>query len=120
MKGFTLVHAVIFAVLAIFHIWIWVRRGFWVPRYVHVLAAIAFLLGLATAWSLQQQGLGKSAATGFLMVLMFPAIVYVVFVLYGGVMAAPTAASQKKSEPGDDRDVTHPLQQGKPFHDIKQ
>jgi hypothetical protein len=119
MSSFTLVHAVIFAMLAAFHIWIWARRGFWIPRYVHVLAVIALGLGLATVWSLQQQGPGKPAATSFLLVVMFPAIVYVVFVLYGGVVAAPRVTSRKRPEPDDGRNPTHPLGQQKPFDDIE-
>lgn len=88
LQDFHIIHGAVFVALAAFHVWVWSRRGFWLPRYVHVLAAIAFLLGLGSIWWLQQQSLGKPTLNGLLAALMFPTIVYAAFVLYGGAMAA--------------------------------
>ncbi len=110
MNNLQFIHAATFFVLAIFPIWVWTQRGFWLPRYVHFLAATAFLLGALAMWSLQQQGLGKPFLTTFLIMLMFPAIVYAVFVLYGGVKGAPEIKKEAEEPPTV-------LQQQNPFDD---
>jgi hypothetical protein len=69
-----------------------VRTRFWFPRYVHWLAAIALGIGFAMLWLIPADApvnrgdwvtLKKSAV-----VLLFPGIVYVAFVFYGGQRAA--------------------------------
>ena len=40
---------IITLVMAAIDIWKWVRGGFWLPRYVHLIAALAALLGVGLA-----------------------------------------------------------------------
>ena len=84
---------VIFIYRAFVYIRHWIRHDFWLPRYIHVLAGVAALLGCVTVWALQQQGLGKSLPGNCLIIAMFPTIVYISFVVYGGVAAAPDSNS---------------------------
>jgi hypothetical protein len=82
-------HALLFGALAVFHVWVWVRGGFRIPKYVHVMALSAALIG----WGLleispedapvRKQGLIQAAS----LVLIFPALVYGAFVLLGGALA---------------------------------
>src|SRR4051794_8752240 len=70
----------------------WIRSRFWVPKYVHVMAAIALLIGLASLGSIPPEAPINRGASPFLnkvlAVLMFPALVYGAFVFYGGQHAA--------------------------------
>ena len=72
-----------------------VRTRFWFPKYVHWLAAIALAIGLGMLSLIPADApinRGESAAFKmFLIVLFFPAIVYVAFVFYGGQRAAYNA-----------------------------
>jgi hypothetical protein len=67
---------------------VWARRDhFWLPRYVHVLAA----LGLAgTTWGawLDRDSWSTTPVLTIGHVLLGPAVVYVVFLAYDGVTAA--------------------------------
>jgi hypothetical protein len=90
LGGLYLVHLALLAVAAFGFFTFWARTRFWLPKYIHVLAGIAFLvmlgvLSMATAdapvnkWGLLSRVLFS---------LALPAIVYFVFVLYGGQRAA--------------------------------
>jgi len=68
----------------------WARTRFWLPRYVHFLAAVGLAIGL---WCLSGvhddapiNNQGPVAKTLF--VLATPAMVYFFFVIYGGQKAA--------------------------------
>jgi len=67
----------------------WIRRGFRLPRYIHALALIAFLLGIGTVLLLKSQGLAKPNISIALILLIFPAIVYGTFIFHGGSAHAP-------------------------------
>ena len=89
-KGFQLVHFVFFAVAAVGFFIFWSRTRFWLPKYAHVLAAIALLVGIWCASTIpddapiRKQGpLAKP-----LLALVLPAMVYFFFVSYGGQKAA--------------------------------
>jgi hypothetical protein len=45
-EGVTTLLRIILVVAAVFHTWFWIRHGFWVPRYVHVMASIALVIGI--------------------------------------------------------------------------
>jgi hypothetical protein len=68
----------------------WARTRFWLPKYVHFLAALGLAIGLWCVSSasgdapVSKQGpIGKTLA-----VLALPAMVYFFFVFYGGQRAA--------------------------------
>jgi hypothetical protein len=72
-----------------------VRTRFWFPKYVHVMAAVAFAIGLgllqigAFADPDAPVNRGKWAPVKqALLLLFFPAVVYAAFVHYGGQRAA--------------------------------
>ena len=67
----------------ILNIVFWISSGFKVPRYIHYIAFFAFLLGLWLAWMGRNIG-DPNAEKAAWLVIIFPAIVYVAFVFYGG------------------------------------
>jgi hypothetical protein len=81
-----ILYAVGTAALAAFHLWVWARRGFRIPRYIHVMALAAALVG----WGLLEISPADSPARrgglleAVLLILIFPALVYGYFVLHGG------------------------------------
>jgi uncharacterized membrane protein len=90
-RGFHLIHGVLILIVGVFNLWFWSRRRFWVPKYVHVIAgtsfAIAFFLGWM-AYSLADINIRQKAIkVWFLITILFPTIVYFVFVFLGGVEA---------------------------------
>jgi hypothetical protein len=82
---------VILGTLGVFHVSLWIRRGFWIPRYIHVMALCAAAIGLWLARiapadaPFRKYGWMAEAE----MILILPALVYGAFVLYGGATAAP-------------------------------
>ncbi len=66
---------------------LWRKYRFWVPRYVHLLALVSFLLICWLNWLWIQAG-GVLTVRRVIIILFFPAIVYFFFVGYGGVKAA--------------------------------
>lgn len=120
--GFTIAHAILFGVLAAFHVWVWARRGFYLPRYVHVLATMSAAVGGGMIWFLQQPIYQQTppsppSPARYLVVLLFPASVYGVFVLYGGAAAAPEPKIRRSREEPEEETVhsQHPLLQSQPF-----
>jgi len=84
---------------AIILIRFWIRTRFWFPTYVHWIAAVAFLIGLGMlvimpADAPMNRG-GWAGVNKTLLVLFFPAVVYVAFVFYGGQRAAYEARSDR-------------------------
>jgi hypothetical protein len=69
-----------------------VRTRFWFPRYIHWLAAIALAIGFGMLAIIPPDApVNQGNWVGFkqgMVVLLFPAIVYGAFVLYGGQRAA--------------------------------
>ncbi len=86
---------VIVLVIAVISIVVWIRSPTRLPLYIHVLAFGAFLLGL----------LFTIGGQGWFYVILFPGIVYVVFIAKSGGETAQTAretrASQKQTEEHD-------------------
>lgn len=82
-------HAAFVVVLGVLHFWFWAKSGFKVPFYVHVMAFLGFAAGVALVVTTAQIGVAKPTFGSWLSTLMFPVIVYVAFVFYGGATAAP-------------------------------
>jgi predicted ferric reductase len=86
------IHLVIGVVAAIGFFRFWVRTRFWFPRYVHVLAALALLIGLWLVTIIPPDApINKGdyrTLKNALVVVGLPALVYLVFVFYGGQHAA--------------------------------
>jgi hypothetical protein len=100
----TILRAVLFVVTAVFSIWFWATHRFWVPRYVHGMALGATLVGLwmrsilpATA-PVRAWGWFGDVTT----VLVFPALVYAAFIVFGGPMWAWRTRASKKTWPRDE------------------
>ena len=68
------------------------RTRFWLPPYLHWLAAIALLIGIGMLWLIPADApVNQGSWVGIkhaMVVLFFPAVVYVAFVFYGGQHAA--------------------------------
>ena len=84
----------------------WVRRGFWVPRYVHGLAIGAFVAGILLGYQVLADGSPKADTTfgvlvALFLVLVLPALIYFFFVFYGGA----DAANERRSQPRDDEPI---------------
>jgi hypothetical protein len=68
----------------------WARTRFWLPKYIHVLAAIGLFVGVLSVWGspadapIKQQGLMACV----LVALVLPAIIYAFFILHGGQHSA--------------------------------
>ncbi len=87
-KGFHLIHGLILVIMGIFNLWFWMRRGFWVPKYVHFIAAGGLIIGLYFAWLGYSESGNRDPWFLAWVVLLFPTLVYVCFVFLGGVEAA--------------------------------
>jgi uncharacterized membrane protein YoaK (UPF0700 family) len=91
---FRAIYFAIFVLTAAVALRAWVRHGFWVPRYVHVLALLAFAVAAVLVW------LGRSVGdmpdrTAILFLLGFPLFVYLYFVLHGGAMHGPRTSEDE-------------------------
>jgi branched-subunit amino acid ABC-type transport system permease component len=87
---FRLSHGVLLALSAIGFFVFWARTRFWLPTYVHILAAISFIVGLWCVANLPTDAPidREGPIAQLLLAFIMPTIVYVVFVLYGGQRAA--------------------------------
>jgi len=90
-KGFHLIHGVLILIAGVFNLWFWSRRRFWVPKYVHVIAGISFFIAFflgGMAYSLGDISIQQKAIKIWILItILFPTIVYFVFVFLGGVEA---------------------------------
>jgi len=89
-NGLSILAGVFLILTAIRSFPFWVRTRFWLPKYVHLIAAIGGGVGL---WCLanvpDDAPLSKeSPVAKLLFVLALPAIIYFIFLLYGGQRAA--------------------------------
>lgn len=89
-KGLRILSAVLFIFVAIASFAFWRRTRFWLPKYAHLLAAIGGAVGLwCLASAPADAPIGKQGPiANLLFVLLLPAIIYLLFVLYGGQRAA--------------------------------
>jgi hypothetical protein len=89
-SGLYLVHVALLIIGAYGFFKFWRRTRFWLPKYIHVLAAIGFLLML---WVLSMAPADAPVnrwgpVPRFLFALVLPAIIYFFFVFYGGQRVA--------------------------------
>jgi ribose/xylose/arabinose/galactoside ABC-type transport system permease subunit len=87
-----LLHVLVALLAAIGFFRYWGKTHFWLPRYVHTLAAIGLAVGVACiAFMPASAPIAQSRWAGLkqtLLVLGLPALVYLFFVAYGGQRAA--------------------------------
>ena len=88
--GFQFIHGILLVIGAIGLFKFWRRSGFWLPTYIHVMAAIGFVV---TYWALSSAPAdapaGKDGPFGRLLIaLILPAIIYFYFLIHGGQRAA--------------------------------
>ena len=90
LRGFQVFHGVLFALGAIGFFIFWVRTRFWLPKYAHILAAVALVVGNWCVSNVPDDApIGKASPTvKLLFALVLPAIVYFFFVSHGGQRAA--------------------------------
>jgi len=90
------IHIALIVLTAVGLVGFWVRTRFWLPRYVHYLAGLGLAVGLAClAFMPPTAPINRGSWGGIkkaLLVLIMPALVYIVFILYGGQKAAYEAA----------------------------
>ena len=88
--GFGVLHFVLLAFAAIGFFKFWGRTRFWLPKYVHVLAAIGLAVSLWVASSAPEDAPMNQDGplTRLLMILALPAMVYFFFIFHGGQHAA--------------------------------
>jgi hypothetical protein len=86
----TVAHAAILAAAAIGLFKFWVRTRFWLPKYIHVMAGIAFIIMF---WAMSMAPADAPVnrwgfISRFFFSLLLPGIVYLFFIVYGGQHAA--------------------------------
>jgi len=88
--GFQILHVVLLIGGAIGLFGFWMRTRFWLPKYAHILAAIASLVeGLVRLDNTKDAPINKAGTIGkALLALVVPAMVYFFFLFYGGQRAA--------------------------------
>lgn len=71
------------SVFAVYGTYKWWESGFWLPRSLHIFAALAALLGLALALMARHSGHPQADLHQW-MIVAFPLCVYAIFVAYAG------------------------------------
>ena len=97
LNSFRFLEAIVVIVGAFAFLTYWVRTRFWLPKYIHVLAAIGLIVSALSEWAspadapIKQQGW----IARLFLVLVLPAIIYAYFILHGGQHAAFKRSSSK-------------------------
>ncbi len=83
--GFQILHVVLLIGGAIGLFVFWMRTRFWLPKYAHILAAIALLVGVwCVSITPKDAPINKAGTIGkALLALAVPAMVYFFFLFYG-------------------------------------
>jgi hypothetical protein len=84
MENWELLQLVAIAVVALMGIRAWWQSGFWIPRYVHVFAALMLVVGYALWHIAVALDYPHAQARVWLFLLGPPVAVYATFFLYGG------------------------------------
>jgi hypothetical protein len=93
---YNLINILIFAVGGLVFICLWYRTRFWIPAYIHIMAAIAFIIGIWISKTAPDNAPAKQDMfLDILIILFFPAVVYIFFIINGGQYEA--FARRKKS-----------------------
>jgi hypothetical protein len=92
IKQFHLIHVILIIIAGVFNLWFWSRRRFWVPKYVHIIAGISFVIAFLLGWMGFSIGNipnpQRAIRIWIFITILFPTIVYFIFVFLGGVEAA--------------------------------
>jgi hypothetical protein len=85
-NGFRLLEGILLILGAVGCLKFWARTRFWLPKYIHVLAAIGLVVGVLSVWAspadapIKQHGL----IARVLLAVALPAMIYVYFIFHGG------------------------------------
>jgi hypothetical protein len=88
--GLRFLEAVLLLLGAVGVLTFWARTRFWLPKYIHVLAAMGLIVGLLSVWAapadapIKQHGLIACV----LLALVLPTAIYAYFILHGGQRVA--------------------------------
>src|SRR4051794_36560867 len=90
LQGLKILHWALLALAALGFFMFCVRTRFWLPKYVHLLAAIGLAIGLwCLSTTTDDAPINKEGPLAkLLLVFALPAIVYFFFVFYGGQRVA--------------------------------
>ena len=94
-----LVHVAVAVALGLLYTWIWFRTPHRFPRYVHVLAVIALLLGCLPFVADSSLLTPAKVPSVLLLIVVLPTLVYAAFIFYGGVHVASTDRRNGTSSP---------------------
>jgi len=89
-SGFRFLEGILLILGAVGFLTFWIRSRFWLPKYIHVLAAIGLIVGVLSVWAspsdapIKRHGLIACV----LLALVLPAMIYAYFILHGGQRVA--------------------------------
>ena len=89
-SGFRFLEGILLILGAVGFLTFWIRTRFWLPKYIHVLAAIGLIVGVLSVRAspadvpIKRHGL----IAGVLLALVLPAMIYAYFILHGGQRVA--------------------------------
>ncbi len=86
----------------LFNIGMWMWNGFRLPRYVHWIALVAFLLGGMTSYEVFT--LGNSVVSTLWIPFLGAGIVYVVFILHGAGLPKDKIKNFRNVDRGEETD----------------
>lgn len=91
LDWFRQVHGVVVLLVGAFHVWLWIQRGMWVPRYIHIMALAAALIGIGVLYIQPQGSPAEAHSPGDYVTfpLLMSGLVYGAFVFFGGAASAP-------------------------------
>jgi len=100
VNGFRFLEIILLILGAVGFLPFWARTRFWLPKYIHVLAAIGLVVGALSVWAspadapIKRHGLIACV----LLALVLPAMIYAYFILHAGQRVA-FSRSLSKSAP---------------------
>lgn len=94
---FEALHLVHLLAIASLSILVWVRSGFWVPRYIHGLAVAALVAALGLVWATKDFHPSGATLPMWIAVILFPGIVYGGYIVYSGPLHARRDSVQERN-----------------------
>lgn len=85
-------------VLSSWGIYRWIKSGFWIPRYIHLLAALALFIVCFIDVLWIKAG-GKMTIGRWTTIPIFPFVIYFIFIGLGGVVFSPRPAQGRTAAP---------------------
>lgn len=96
----SMAHMYIFIVIGVVDVWLWARRGFKCPLYIHVIALLSVIFGIWSGWyrySYSDKSVFEQKVFTSIVILP-PLLTYLAFAFYGGAREA----EQSKGVNGND------------------